>query len=131
MPWSRREAQAIAGLLEPGDVFQALGAAATREGAGALGRYRMVHFATHGFLDSRHPELSGLALPLVDASGRSRDGFLRLHDIYRLDLNAELVVLSGCRTALGREVRGEGLVGLVRGFFYADACSATCPRLRS
>jgi CHAT domain-containing protein len=86
-----------------------------------LGRARIVHFATHGVLDSRRPERSGLVLSLVDAAGRPRDGFLRLRDIYRLNLRADLVVLSGCRTALGREIRGEGLIGLTRGFLEAGA----------
>src|SRR6185503_19719157 len=86
-----------------------------------LSRYRMVHFSTHGLLDSRHPELSGLVLSLVDEAGRPQEGFLRWHEIYTLRLNADLVVLSACQTGLGREVRGEGLIGLVRGFMYAGA----------
>ena len=60
-------------------------------------------------------------LSLVDEKGRPREGFLRLHDVYNLDLTADLVVLSGCRTALGREIRGEGLWGLSSGFLYAGA----------
>jgi len=86
-----------------------------------LGQYRIVHFATHGLLNSEHPELSGLVLSLVDEQGKSQDGFLRLHDIYNLNLPVDLVVLSACSTGLGKEVRGEGLVGIVRGFMYAGA----------
>lgn len=86
-----------------------------------LSDYKIVHFATHGFLNSQHPELSGIVLSLVDEQGRSQDGFLRLHEIYNLKLGADLVVLSACRTALGKEIRGEGLVGLTRGFMYAGA----------
>jgi CHAT domain-containing protein len=86
-----------------------------------LSRYRIVHFATHGLLNSQHPELSGLALSLVDERGRPQDGFLRLHEIFNLRLPAELVVLSACQTGLGKEVKGEGLVGLTRGFMYAGA----------
>jgi CHAT domain-containing protein len=67
------------------------------------------------------PELSGLVLSLVDEKGAPRDGFLRLHDIYNLNLPVELVVLSACETGLGKEVKGEGLIGLVRGFLYAGA----------
>ena len=80
-----------------------------------------MHFATHGLLDSEHPDLSGLVLSLVDEKGTPQDGFLRLHEIYNLRLPVDLVVLSACQTALGREIRGEGLVGLTRGFMYAGA----------
>ena len=83
----------------------------------------IVHFATHGVLDSEHPDLSGLVLSLVDEKGTPQDGFLRMHEIYNLRLPADLVVLSACQTALGREIRGEGLVGLTRGFMYAGARS--------
>jgi CHAT domain-containing protein len=72
-------------------------------------------------LNSEHPELSGLVLSLVDEQGKPQDGFLGLHDIYNLNLPVDLVVLSACNTALGKEVRGEGLVGIVRGFMYAGA----------
>jgi CHAT domain-containing protein len=86
-----------------------------------LGQYRIVHFATHGLLNTEHPELSSLVLSLFDEQGNPQDGFLRLHDIYNLNLPADLVVLSACNTGLGKEVRGEGLVGIVRGFMYAGA----------
>jgi CHAT domain-containing protein len=89
--------------------------------SGRLRDYRIVHFATHGLINTRRPELSGLALSLVDREGRSRDGFLRLNTIYNLRLSADLVVLSACQTALGKEVAGEGLVGLTRGFMHAGA----------
>ena len=98
--------------------FQASRALAT---SGELGSYRLVHFATHGFLNSEHPDLSGLVLSLVDRDGRAQDGFLRLGDIYNLRLAADVVVLSACQSALGKAVRGEGLVGLTRGFMYAGA----------
>jgi CHAT domain-containing protein len=86
-----------------------------------LGQYRIVHFATHGVLDNENPGLSGVVLSLFGKSGQAQDGVLRLHDIYGLRLPAELVVLSACNTALGKPVRGEGLVGVVRGFMYAGA----------
>ncbi len=86
-----------------------------------LSQYRIVHFATHGLLNSQHPELSGLVFSLYDKSGKPREGFLRLHDVFNLKLNADLVVLSGCQTAMGKEVRGEGLIGLTRGFLYAGS----------
>ena len=118
---SGQEAEAIRRLAPPGEVWTALGFAASRETvlSGELHAYRIVHFATHGVADSHNPELSGLVLSLVDAAGHSREGFVSLSDIYDLDLAADLVVLSGCRTAFGKEVRGEGLMGLTRGFLYA------------
>ncbi|HSK80218.1 MAG TPA: CHAT domain-containing tetratricopeptide repeat protein, partial [Thermoanaerobaculia bacterium] len=120
---SENEAKAITALVPADQRFVALGFAASRETAtsGRLGQYRMVHFATHGLLRSDHPELSSLVLSLYDEQGRPRDGFLRLSDIYNLELKADLVVLSACQTALGKEIRGEGLVGLTRGFMYAGA----------
>ena len=118
---SRREAATILSLLPPGHGRQALDFEADRALAtsGELARYRIVHFATHGLLDAERPELSGLVLSLVDRQGRPQDGFLRLHEIYNLRLPADLVVLSACQTGLGQDVRGEGLVGLTRGFMYA------------
>ena len=89
--------------------------------ASSLGDYRMIHFATHGLLNTRTPQLSGLVFSLVDRRGRAKDGFLRLSDVERLRLNADLVVLSGCETALGRTVDGEGIIGLTRGFVVAGA----------
>ena len=123
LPSSEREAQTIAALVPPGQLFLATGFAATRARALSpeLARFRNLHFATHGVLDSRRPELSKLVLSLYDEHGRPQDGFLPLNDIYNLHLNADLVVLSACRTALGQDIRGEGLVGLTRGFMYAGA----------
>ena len=86
-----------------------------------LNQYRILHFATHGLLNGERPELSGLVLSMVDRKGELRDGFLGLNEIYNLRLNADLVVLSGCQTALGKDIRGEGLIGLTRGFMYAGA----------
>ena len=86
-----------------------------------LAQYRIVHFATHGVFDNENPGMSGIILSLFGERGQAQDGVLRLHDIYGLHLPAELVVLSACNTALGKPVRGEGLVGIVRGFMYAGA----------
>lgn len=89
----------------------------------ALPHHGIIHFATHTRLDAKAPERAALILSLVDAEGRPRRGDLRLADIYGLDLDAELVVLSACETALGPLVRGEGLLGLSRGFLFAGSRS--------
>lgn len=86
-----------------------------------MSRYRVIHFATHGVVDLERPALSRIVLSLVDKDGRSQDGFLFLHDIYNLNLPAELVVLSACQTGVGKQVKGEGLIALTRGFMYAGA----------
>ncbi|MEP7341027.1 MAG: CHAT domain-containing protein, partial [Acidobacteriota bacterium] len=121
--YTRREAEAIAALTGADTRFKALDFDASKKTAMSpdLGQFRIVHFATHGLLNSQHPELSGIVLSLVDERGQPQDGFLRLHDIFNLKLNAEMVVLSACQTALGKNVKGEGLVGLTRGFMYAGA----------
>jgi CHAT domain-containing protein len=123
LPYSRVEAERILAAVPARQSWRALGFQASRSAAvsNELSDYRIVHFATHGLLDSRHPEFSGLVLSLVDTHGRAENGFLGLEDIYNLKLRADLVVLSACETGLGKEVAGEGLVGLSRGFMYAGA----------
>ncbi|MEP7340695.1 MAG: CHAT domain-containing tetratricopeptide repeat protein [Acidobacteriota bacterium] len=118
---SRQEAEGIARLAPGGRRLVALDFNASRDlvTSGALSQYRYLHFATHGLLNSQTPELSGLVFSLVDEKGRLQKGVLRLNDIYNLRLAADLVVLSACRTGLGKEVRGEGAIGLPRGFMYA------------
>ncbi len=119
--FSGREAEDIASIAAPGSAATWVGTDASREKATSreLARYRIAHFATHGVIDDTHPNLSGIVLSMYDAKGREQDGFLRLHDVYNLNLPVELVVLSACNTGLGKDVRGEGLIGLVRGFMYA------------
>lgn len=123
LPFSRAEAEAILSVAPRQGRWVALDFAASRDAitSGRLARYRIVHFATHAVVDTENPDLSSVVLSLVDSQGRPRNGFLRLADLYSLHLPADLVVLSACRTALGREIRGEGLVGLTRGFFSAGA----------
>jgi len=116
---TRHEARRIAALASPADVALDFEASRTTATSSNLADYKIVHFAAHGIVDDRHPELSGIVLSLFDKKGQLQDGFLRLHDIYNLKVPADLVVLSACGTALGKEVVGEGLIGLVRGFMYA------------
>ncbi len=96
LPYTRREADQILAIAPGADNLKALDFKANREVAlGAeLSQYRYVHFATHGLLDSERPGLSALALSMVDEQGKPQDGFLRAHEIYNLNLPAELVVLE-------------------------------------
>ncbi|MDQ3011218.1 MAG: CHAT domain-containing protein, partial [Acidobacteriota bacterium] len=123
LPYTRDEANAILAFAPAAGRFSAMDFEANQEAAtGAeLGQYRYVHFATHGLIDNQTPELSGLVLSQLDAQGRNQDGYLRMVEIYNLNLPAELVVLSACKTGLGKEVRGEGLMSLTRGFMFAGA----------
>ncbi|MBI3951876.1 MAG: CHAT domain-containing protein [Acidobacteria bacterium] len=123
LAYTRQEADHILQVVPGERSLKAVDFAASKQAAlsAEVGRYRILHFATHGLLNSEHPELSGLVLSLVNEQGELQDGFLRLHDVYNMRLGADLVVLSACHTALGKEIRGEGLVGLTRGFMYAGA----------
>jgi CHAT domain-containing protein/predicted negative regulator of RcsB-dependent stress response len=119
--FSRQEANSIFALVPGGTGLKATDFNASRALilSGQLSGYRILHFATHGLLNSRHPELSGLVFSLLDRDGKPQDGFLRLHEVYNLELNADLIVLSACETGLGKEIKGEGLIGLTRGFMYS------------
>ena len=121
--FSRQEANDIARLAGDKHNLKALDFSANRAMVtdARLSDYRIVHFATHAFINNQYPDLSGVVLSLVDEKGKPQNGFLRLYDIYNLKLNADLVVLSACQTALGKEIKGEGLVGLTRGFMYAGS----------
>ncbi len=119
--FSRREAEIVDALVPAGQKIIALDFDARRDVLSRVGNYRIVHFATHAVIDDVHPELSSLVLSTVDRKGAVSNGRVRLHEIYDLDLRGDLVVLSACQTALGKEMRGEGLVSLTHGFMYAGA----------
>ncbi len=123
LPFSRREADQITSLVPPAMHSRIVDFEASRATLDRtdLSQYRILHFATHGLLNDKNAELSGIVLSLYDQQGQPQDGFLRAHEIYNLKLNADLVVLSACQTALGKDVRGEGLIGMSRGFMYAGA----------
>lgn len=123
LPFTRWEADQILGVARAGSTLKALDFRANRAMAtsGELSKYRYVHFATHGYLDTTRAGLSAIVLSMFDEKGQPQDGFLRTHDVYNLKLPAELVVLSACETGLGKDVQGEGLEGLTRGFMYAGA----------
>lgn len=123
LAFTRQEADALLALAPKASSLRETDFQANRTNVmnGDLSQYRYVHFATHGLLDSERPGLSALVLSTVDENGKAQDGFLRANDIYNMKLPAELVVLSACQTGLGKEVKGEGLIGLTRGFMYAGA----------
>jgi len=120
---SRWEAEKILSLVPNDKGKLVLDFAANRSSAANAesGEYRFVHFATHALIDVEHPPLSGIVLSMVDQNGRPQNGFLGMEDIFKLRFPVDMVVLSGCRTALGRDYAGEGLMGLTRAFMYAGA----------
>ena len=123
LPHTASEADQITELVPGGDFLKKVGFGANRATAISpeLSQYRILHFATHALFNETEPGLSGLIFSQFDDEGRPQDGFVRLNDIYDLRLPAELVVLSACDTALGEEIEGEGIIGIVRGFMYAGS----------
>ena len=126
LPHSRKEIERITALYPPAGVEAYLGEAATEERVKSVGRAsRILHFATHATIDDKFPLHSALALSIPENPQESReDGLLQTLEIFEeLRLDADLVILSACETALGKERAGEGLIGLTRAFQYAGARS--------
>lgn len=123
LAYASEEADAIASVAPWGTTLVAKGFNAKRETAMSqeVAEYQILHFATHGFLESEHPELSGIVFTMTDPSGARTNGLMSLQDIYTLDLSAELTVLSACQSALGKDIKGEGLVGLTHSFLAAGS----------
>ena len=123
LTFAREEAEAIVKIAAPQGVLKAFDfqASLARALSPELSQYRIVHLATHSRFSSEQPEDSGLYFSLLNEHGEPTRGLLRVHELAALKLNAELVVLSACETGLGKEVGGEGLVGLTRGLMAAGA----------
>ena len=120
---TRTEADEIAKLARTGgsqaDVWTDLNASEDNVRNRELTNYRVIHIATHGLLDTERPQFTGVVLSLV--GNKTTDGFLRTDEIFNLRMGAPLVMLSACETGLGKEKRGEGVIGLTRAFMYAGA----------
>ena len=114
LPWTAREADAIATLVPSSDVDQLSGATATRPRLLAIdwSKYRIIHLASHATVDAAMPQLSALLLGAYDERGQRVEQAVRAVDLESLTLHADIVALSACDTALGRDIVGEGAVGL-------------------
>lgn len=125
LPFTRKEAKAIGALFPRSSREILVGTLASKQLAMSEmpSRFSLVHFATHGYFDNEHPERAGLVFALISQNGKPVDGYLRLKDIFRMKLSADLVVLSACESGGGEELRGEGLIGMTRGFISSGARS--------
>jgi CHAT domain-containing protein/lipopolysaccharide biosynthesis regulator YciM len=123
LPFAGREASAILNIAPSNQSFSAIGFKANRATLNdpKLTQYRMIHLATHGVMDPKNPELSGVLLSMLNEKGKEQNGYVGLSEIYNLNLPADLVVLSACETGTGKLIKGEGLIALTRGFMYAGA----------
>lgn len=117
LAYAARELSSVAGGFAGSRLLEGDQASESELRRARLSDASIVHFATHGLIDEDHPDRSGLVLTARD----SDDGFLQTREVYGLHLNGALVTLSACRTALGRELSGEGIIGLTRAFMQAGA----------
>jgi CHAT domain-containing protein len=119
LPNAKKEVQEIATLYPAEDVSILVGEDASEKNVKTmkLDHYRKVHFASHGLIDEQKPEFSALLLSADQQ--REEDGFLTMREVFDLRLDADLVVLSACKTGLGENIRGEGVAGLARAFLVA------------
>lgn len=122
---SKYESEAIIDILGKSNSHSYSGFAATRENLLNLKAddYKILHFATHGLANEIRPELSGFVLSRYDENGQQLNEFFRIQDIYALNLNADLVVLSACETGIGKDIKGEGLMSLNNAFLQTGAKS--------
>lgn len=120
---TRTEAEQISKLAKASgtqtDVWLDLDASEDNVDARDISKYRILHIATHGLLNAERPQFTGVVLSLV--GNKNEDGFLRTDEVFNLRLGSPLVMLSACETGLGKEKRGEGVMGLTRAFMYAGA----------
>jgi CHAT domain-containing protein/Tfp pilus assembly protein PilF len=120
---TRVEAEQISKLAKTSggqaDVWLDLDASEENLGTRDISKYRIIHVATHGLLNAERPQFTGVVLSLV--GNKTRDGFVRTDEVFNLHLGSPLVMLSACETGLGKEKRGEGVMGLTRAFMYAGA----------
>lgn len=122
---TRWEAEQLRSFVGEGDSLLALDFAANRHlvMSDEIRKYRILHFATHALINDEYPQLSEIALSAVDEQGRPVDAALRACDLFNTKLWADLVVLSGCKTGLGKYIRGEGVMNLTRMFMCAGVPS--------
>ncbi len=126
LPASEEEAKSIATVVGAGQTTIRSGFAANRDSVlnSDITDYRVLHFATHGVINEQRPELSGIVLSIYNQDGGAQDGgFIRLQDVYGLNLHTDLVVLSACDTGIGKEVKGEGVMSLTNAFLQSGAKS--------
>jgi CHAT domain-containing protein len=120
---TRAEAEQISKLAKTSgsqaDVWLDLDANEDNLSARDVSKYRIIHVATHGLLNAERPQFTGVVLSLV--GNKTHDGFVRTDEVFNLRLGSPLVMLSACETGLGKEKRGEGVMGLTRAFMYAGA----------